>query len=68
LNKSPLLAGEVDSDQRASVFSFMKISLFIWNTPGIQLAGFVANWLPAGSRVSKSGRWPSQALAALPPA
>jgi hypothetical protein len=49
VNKSPVLAGEVDSDQRASVFSFMMINFFIWNTLGIQLAGFLANWLPAGS-------------------
>jgi predicted MFS family arabinose efflux permease len=49
VNESPVLAGEVDSDQRASVFSFMMINFFIWNTLGIQLAGFLANWLPAGS-------------------
>jgi hypothetical protein len=49
VNKSPVLAGEVDSDQRASVFSFMMVNLFIENTLGIQLAGFLANCLLAGS-------------------
>jgi len=49
VNESPLLAGEVGSDKRASVFSFMTINFFVWNTLGIQLAGFLANWLPQGA-------------------
>ena len=48
VNEAPLLAGEVGSDRRASVFSFMMINFFVWNTLGIQLAGFLAQWLPAG--------------------
>jgi MFS family permease len=48
VNESPLLAGEVGPDRRASVFSFMMINYFVWNTLGIQLAGFLVNWLPAG--------------------
>lgn len=48
VNESPLLAGEVGSDKRASVFSFMMINFFLWNTLGIQLAGFLSRWLPAG--------------------
>ncbi|HWH72382.1 MAG TPA: MFS transporter, partial [Candidatus Sulfotelmatobacter sp.] len=49
VNESPLLAGEVGSDKRASVFSFMMINFFVWNTLGIQLAGFLVNWLPHGA-------------------
>lgn len=48
VNEAPLLAGEVGPDRRASVFSFMMINFFVWNTLGIQLAGFLAEWLPAG--------------------
>ncbi|MFZ5827541.1 MAG: MFS transporter [Bacillota bacterium] len=48
VNESPLLAGEVGPDKRASVFSFMMINFFLWNTLGIQLAGFLSKWLPPG--------------------
>jgi predicted MFS family arabinose efflux permease len=48
VNEAPLLAGEVGPDRRASVFSFMMINFFVWNTLGIQLAGFLSKWLPAG--------------------
>lgn len=48
VNESPLLAGEVGPDKRASVFSFMMINFFLWNTLGIQLAGFLSRWLPPG--------------------
>lgn len=56
VNESPLLAGEVDADKRASVFSFMMINFFIWHTLGVQLAGFLSNWLPPGT-LSKY-EWP----------
>jgi MFS transporter, DHA1 family, multidrug resistance protein len=49
VNESPLLAGEVSPDLRAGVFSFMMINFFIWNTLGIQLAGFLVDWLPRGA-------------------
>lgn len=48
VNESPLLAGEVGSDKRASIFSFMMINFFLWNTLGIQLAGFLSRWMPPG--------------------
>lgn len=56
VNESPLLAGEVGSDKRAAVFSFMMINFFVWNTLGIQLAGFLVNWLPHGTLTSY--QWP----------
>lgn len=56
VNESPLLAGEVGPDKRASVFSFMMINFFVWNTLGIQLAGFLVRWLPAGPLTSY--QWP----------
>lgn len=56
VNESPLLAGEVGPDQRASVFSFMMINFFVWNTLGIQIAGFLSNWLPAGHLTTY--QWP----------
>ncbi len=56
VNESPLLAGEVGPERRASVFSFMFINFFIWNTLGVQLAGFLVDWLPAGD-LSKY-QWP----------
>ncbi len=49
VNESPLLAGEVGPERRASVFSFMMINFFLWNTLGIQLAGFLSRWMPAGA-------------------
>ncbi|HYG58363.1 MAG TPA: MFS transporter, partial [Symbiobacteriaceae bacterium] len=49
VNESPLLAGEVGPNKRAFVFSFMMINFIIWNTLGIQLAGFLAEWLPPGA-------------------
>lgn len=48
VNEGPMLAGEVGPDKRASVFSFMMINFFLWNTLGIQLAGFLARWMPPG--------------------
>lgn len=62
VNESPLLAGEVGPDKRASVFSFMMINFFLWNTLGIQLAGFLTRWLPPGALSEYV--WPL-ALAAL---
>ena len=56
VNESPLLAGEVGSDRRASVFSFMMVNFFLWNTLGIQLAGFLSNWLPRG--IYSQYEWP----------
>jgi predicted MFS family arabinose efflux permease len=49
VNESPLLAGEVGPDRRATVFSFMMINFFVWNTLGVQLAGFLSTWLPRGA-------------------
>ncbi|MFZ5815756.1 MAG: MFS transporter [Bacillota bacterium] len=48
VNEGPLLAGEVGTEKRASVFSFMMINFFLWNTIGIQVAGLLVRWLPAG--------------------
>lgn len=56
VNESPLLAGEVGSDKRAAVFSFMMINFFVWNTLGIQLAGFLVDWMPAGALTKY--QWP----------
>ncbi|HYF93921.1 MAG TPA: MFS transporter [Symbiobacteriaceae bacterium] len=56
VNESPLLAGEVGADKRASVFSFMMINFFVWNTLGIQLAGWLVNWLPHGALTQY--QWP----------
>lgn len=50
VNESPILAGEVGPELRASVFSFMMVNFFVWQTLGIQLSGWLANWLPAGFR------------------
>ena|GEM_PF-4214121 len=56
VNESGILAGEVDARQRASVFSFMMINFFVWQTVATQLAGFLADWLPAGP--STVYQWP----------
>ncbi|MDF2627774.1 MAG: major facilitator superfamily 1 [Symbiobacteriaceae bacterium] len=56
VNESPLLAGEVGSDKRAAVFSFMMINFFVWNTLGIQLAGFLVDWMPHGALTKY--QWP----------
>ncbi|HWH72375.1 MAG TPA: MFS transporter [Candidatus Sulfotelmatobacter sp.] len=56
VNESPLLAGEVGTDKRASVFSFMMINFFVWNTLGIQLAGWLVTWLPHGALTQY--QWP----------
>jgi len=50
VNEGPLLSGEVGPEKRASVFSFMMINFFLWNTLGIQLAGFLSRWMPAGAQ------------------
>lgn len=56
VNEGPLLAGEVTSDRRSSVFSFMMVNFFLWNTLGIKLAGFLAEALPPG--VLSQYQWP----------
>lgn len=56
VNESPLLAGEVGPELRASVFSFMMVNYFIWQTVGIQLSGWLTTWLPAGVR--SQYEWP----------
>lgn len=56
VNESPLLAGEVGAEKRASVFSFMMVNYFIWHTLGIQLAGWLTGWLPPGAR--SQYEWP----------
>lgn len=48
VTENPLLSREVETAQRASVFSFMMINFFLWNTLGIQLAGFLTRWMPTG--------------------
>lgn len=50
VNESPILAGEVGPELRASAFSFMMVNFFVWQTLGIQLSGWLAHWLPAGFR------------------
>jgi MFS family permease len=49
VSESALLAGEVGSEQRTFVFSFMVMNFFIWNTLGVKLAGSLSTWLPAGA-------------------
>lgn len=49
VTETPLLAGEVEPDRRAGVFSLMFINFFIWNTLGTQLAGVLPDWLPHGA-------------------
>lgn len=49
VNEAPLLAGEVRPEERAPVFSFMMVNFFLWQTLGIQLAGYLTHWLPAGA-------------------
>lgn len=56
VNESPILAGEVGPELRASVFSFMMVNFFVWQTLGIQLSGWLANWLPVGFR--STYEWP----------
>ncbi|HEY8347207.1 MAG TPA: MFS transporter [Symbiobacteriaceae bacterium] len=56
VNESPILAGEVGPELRASVFSFMMVNYFIWQTAGIQLAGWLTTALPAGAR--SQYEWP----------
>lgn len=49
VNEPAVIAAEVDARQRAPVFSYMMVNFFLWNTLGIQMAGFLAKWLPAGA-------------------
>jgi len=48
VTEAPLLSGEVESHQRVTIFGFMFVNFFFWNTLGIQLAGFLAEWMPPG--------------------
>lgn len=56
VNETPLLAGEVEPDRRAGVFSLMFINFFIWHTLGTQMAGMLPGWLPSGG--NSIYQWP----------
>jgi DHA1 family multidrug resistance protein-like MFS transporter len=44
VNETPLLAAEVESADRAAVFSIMMVNFMFWNMVGTQLSGFTVKW------------------------
>jgi predicted MFS family arabinose efflux permease len=48
VNEPAIFAGEVPTEMRAPAFSFLMVNFFLWNTVGIQLAGLLTTWVPAG--------------------
>lgn len=49
VNEAPLLAAEVDAEDRPAVFSIMMVNFMFWNVVGTQLSGFVVKWFEQGS-------------------